>query len=148
MDDKGRANVPAKFRDQLPAGDKQLVILKGLDGCLFVYPVGDVTELTDQFQKGQFLSDKEARLFQRMMFDGASQETPDGQGRITLNEAQRKHAGLHKKVVFLGTNRRIEIWDPVRLEQSMSSPDGSSPGFDEMAEKFFGSTSPRKGADS
>ena len=143
MDSKGRVNVPAKFRDQLPPGDKQVVILRGLDGCLFVYPIGDVSELTDQFEQSQFLSDKEARLFQRMMFDGASTETPDAQGRITLNEAQRKHAGLGKKVVFLGTNRRMEIWDPERLQQNMASSDDSSLSFDAFAEKFF--SGPRRG---
>lgn len=148
IDSKGRTNVPAKFRDLLPPENRQVVVLRGLDGCLFLYPVADVTELTDQFEKSQFLSVREARLFQRMMFDGASTETPDAQGRITLNEAQREHAGLSKRAIFLGTNRRVEIWDPARYEEHLGSPESTSLSFDEMAEKFFASNPRRQETDS
>ena len=38
IDTKGRLIIPAKFREQL--GD-EFVVTKGLDGCLFVFPMNE-----------------------------------------------------------------------------------------------------------
>lgn len=149
LDDKGRVNVPARFRDQLPKSDRALAILKGLDGCLFVYPVGEVTALTDNFRRRRFLSDKKARRFQRRMFHGASTETPDAQGRVLLNELQREHAKLSKKVVFYGNDQRFEIWDPDRLQQHLAglAEDEEYDEFDEWASEFFSAEPPSTGSE-
>jgi MraZ protein len=42
IDEKGRITVPAKFRERLKAG---LVVTKGIDDCLWLYPTDVWQEL-------------------------------------------------------------------------------------------------------
>src|SRR6266545_1097673 len=44
LDDKGRLALPAKFRSELESG---LVITKGQERCLFVFPVTEFNRITD-----------------------------------------------------------------------------------------------------
>ena len=39
IDDKNRLTLPAKFRERFPAA---LVLTRGMDGCLYVYPARGV----------------------------------------------------------------------------------------------------------
>jgi MraZ protein len=44
LDEKGRLILPAKFRDELASG---LVITKGQERCLFVFPVAEFARITE-----------------------------------------------------------------------------------------------------
>ena len=44
LDDKGRLFLPAKFREELAGG---LVITKGQERCLRVFPAAEFTRITD-----------------------------------------------------------------------------------------------------
>ena len=110
IDAKGRMIVPSKFREQL--GD-EFVVTKGLDGCLFVYPI----------------TSKDARKFSRFFFAGATTCEVDKQGRILLPAVLREFAGLEKEVVSVGVLKRIEIWDKNRWQDTNTYDD-----MDEVAE--------------
>ena len=142
VDDKGRVNVPAKFRDQLPEDNKQLIILKGLDGRLVMYPESEIENLMEQFAGDHFLAAEGARRFQDQMLDGGSVEKPDGQGRVSLNAEQMSHAGLTKKkpVRFSGSFKHIHIWNPERHDEFVK-PQGQVPNLEESASKHFGQQS-------
>jgi MraZ protein len=47
----------------------------------------------------------------RMLFAGASAETADKQGRVTLPPMLREYAGLNRECVVIGAFNRVEIWD-------------------------------------
>ena len=47
-------------------------------------------------------SSKQVRDYQRMLASGASDETPDKQGRITIPPHLRAYAGLDKDCVVVG----------------------------------------------
>ena len=49
LDEKGRLFLPAKFRDRLADG---LVITKGQERCLFVFPMDEFERLATQMQQG------------------------------------------------------------------------------------------------
>ena len=105
LDDKGRLILPAKFRDQLAEG---IVITKGQERCLFVFTAADFTARAEaQPAPGT----KAGRDFQRLLFAGASDETPDRTGRITLPAHLRTYAGLTRDCVVTGVNDHLEIWD-------------------------------------
>lgn len=107
LDDKGRLFLPAKFRDELQEG---LVITRGQDRCLYVWPMAEFGQLTDQMRQAP-VTNKRARDYMRMLFAGASDETPDKQGRVTIPPMLREYAALSRDCVVIGAMNRIEIWD-------------------------------------
>ena len=62
-------------------------------------------------------SQQRVRDYQRMLASGASDETPDKQGRITIPQHLRGYAGLDKDCVVVGAINRVEVWDAAAWEQ-------------------------------
>jgi len=107
LDTKGRMAVPAKFRDVLIAG---AIITRGIDSCLFIFTNADWDTLAKKLIALP-LAQANSRAFARLMLAGATDVTPDNQGRILIPDYLRKYAGLKKEVVVAGLYNRIEIWD-------------------------------------
>ncbi len=107
LDDKGRLFLPAKFRDELSEG---LVVTRGQERCLYVWSMEEFNKLTERLRETSVTS-KSARNYVRMFFAGASDETPDKQGRITVPPMLRGYASLERDCVVIGAMNRIEIWD-------------------------------------
>jgi MraZ protein len=130
LDDKGRLFLPAKFRDQLAEG---LVVTRGQEFCLTVWPMNDFMELTRKAQEAP-VTVKGARDYTRFLFAGASEEKPDKQGRITITPMLREYASLDRDVVVIGVMNRIEIWDPARWQQYSAEQETK---FSELSEEVF-----------
>ena len=107
LDDKGRLFLPAKFRDELGEG---LVITRGQERSLFVWPEPEFVQLTEHLRQAP-ITNKGARDYLRMLFAGASNETPDKQGRVTIPSMLRDYAGLDRECVVIGAMNRVEIWN-------------------------------------
>jgi MraZ protein len=107
LDDKGRLILPAKYREELAAG---LVLTKGQDGCLYVFPVTEFGRITDALRTAPVTA-KAVRDYSRVLFASASDEELDRQGRITIPPGLRDYAGLDRDCVVIGANTRLEIWD-------------------------------------
>jgi len=114
IDAKGRLIVPSKFREKL---GEEFVVTKGLDDCLFVYPLEEWAHIEEAFRKVP-LTNKKARDFVRFFFAGAASCEVDKQGRILIPATLRAYAGLDKEVVSAGVLNRVEIWDKVKWERS------------------------------
>ena len=130
LDDKGRLILPAKFREELAEG---LVITRAQDRCLAVYPMATFVEMTTSISAAP-TSVKQVRDFQRMLAAGASDETPDKQGRITIPQQLRSYAGLQTNVVVVGAINRVEVWDVGAWEDYSSQQE---PAFADMNEEVF-----------
>ena len=130
LDEKGRLFLPAKFRDQLTEG---LVVTRGQESCLTVWPMDDFMELTRKAQEAP-VTVKGARDYTRFLFAGASEEKPDKQGRITITPMLREYASLDRDVVVIGVMNRIEIWDPARWQQYSAEQETK---FSELSEEVF-----------
>jgi MraZ protein len=131
LDDKGRLFLPAKFREGLAGG---LVITKGQEHCLRVYPLAEFGRITERLRDTP-LTTKSTRDYQRMVFAGAHDEVPDRQGRVTVPPALRQYAGLDRDCAVVGLNTYLEIWDAatwsayeVAQEESYSSLSEEVPG--------------------
>jgi MraZ protein len=107
LDEKGRIFLPAKLRDGLADG---LVVTRGQDRCLAIWPLADFVEQTQKLRNAPS-SSKQVRDYQRMLASGASDETLDKQGRLTIPAPLRTYAGLDKDVVVVGAINRVEVWD-------------------------------------
>ena len=90
IDDKGRLIIPAKLRESLGTN---FVITRGLDQCLFVYPMDQWQKLEQKLQALPLMK-ADARAFTRFFFSGASECEWDKQGRINIPNHLREHAKL------------------------------------------------------
>lgn len=107
IDAKKRFAIPSKFRREL--GDK-VVITRGLDSCLFLFPIDAWNILADKVSKLP-LGQQDTRGFQRLLLSGASEVELDQLGRILVPDPLKDYADLKKKVVVAGVFNRLEIWD-------------------------------------
>ncbi|WP_435924929.1 division/cell wall cluster transcriptional repressor MraZ [Paenibacillus sp. DYY-L-2] len=129
IDEKGRIIIPAKFRDLLGTS---FVVTRGLDQCLFVYPMQE-WEVLEQKLKALPLMKSDARAFTRFFFSGATECEWDKQGRVNLPATLRQYAKLEKDCVVLGVSNRVEIWSRDTWEQYFQQSEDT---FNEIAEKL------------
>jgi MraZ protein len=130
MDDKGRLFLPAKYREELSGG---LVITKGQERCLYVFPVEEFQRITAALREAPVTA-KAVRDYSRVFFASASDEVPDKQGRLTVPPALRTYAGLNRDCVVIGANTRLEIWDAGAWETYLS---GQEQQFADLSEEVL-----------
>ena len=131
IDNKGRMIVPSKFRDDL---GEVFIITRGLDQCLFGYPLAEWKLLEDKL-KTLPLTKKDARAFTRFFFSGATESELDKQGRINIPAPLLHYAKLEKECVILGVSNRIEIWSKPIWEEYFAQSEES---FADLAENMIG----------
>lgn len=129
IDKKGRVIVPAKFRENL---GNSFILTKGLDNCLFVYPLEEWNILENKL-KSLPLTRKDARAFVRFFFAGATECELDKQGRILIPSNLRCHAKLDKESTIIGVSNRVEIWSSQEWEEYNDDDDLS---YENIAEKM------------
>ena len=127
VDPKGRLIVPSKFRDGL---GQNFVITKGLDNCLFVYPMDEWLVIEKKLKNLPFTK-ADARAFVRFFFSGANECELDKQGRILLPSNLREYAQFDKDVVIIGVSSRIEIWSKEGWENYTKNEDMDYEGIAE-----------------
>lgn len=127
IDEKGRMNMPAKFRREVSSG---VVVTRGLDHCLFVYPKAEWEQMAGKLAKLP-ITQKSSRAFARLMLAGAWDAELDSQGRIMLPEYLRQYAAVKKHVIVAGLFNRIEIWDEDAWREYQTKTEDNS---DEIAE--------------
>lgn len=107
IDTKKRLSLPSKWRKEL---GKEVVITRGLDNCLFVYPLKEWHATLKKI--GQLpLGQADTRGFNRFFLSGAVEVEVDSVGRILVPDFLKVFAHLQSKVVFAGIHDRVEIWD-------------------------------------
>ncbi|HJV44829.1 MAG TPA: division/cell wall cluster transcriptional repressor MraZ [Bacillota bacterium] len=129
IDEKGRMIIPAKFREDL---GESFVITRGLDKCLFVYPMEEWKQLEAKLKSLPFTR-SDARAFTRFFFSGATECELDKQGRVNIPGTLRQHASLERDCVIIGVSSRVEIWSSTLWEEYNAQ---SGESFNEIAEKI------------
>ena len=138
MDTKGRFALPAKLRNVTdlegnPLLEGNLVLTKGLEGCLSLYPELEWKDIQGKLSTLSF-TQKNFRYFSRRFYSTAATVTPDRNGRILIPAHLIKEASLKKNLTVIGVNRTIEIWHPERFEYYIEQFHGS---YEEVAERLF-----------
>jgi len=127
IDEKSRVSVPAKFREELAKG---LVLTRGLDGCLWVYPIEKWAGIVESVAKLP-VTQKNARSFSRFILSGAMDIKLDRAGRVLIPKYLAEYAGLKNKVVVIGMNDRLELWSEQSWNDFRTTMEENS---DEVAE--------------
>ena len=107
FDAKNRISVPAKFRKELGAS---VVVTRGFDKCLFVYPKSAWKARAAEMAKHS-MGNAAGRGLARLMLAGASEADVDSAGRILVPDYLKSFAGLSVKSVIAGVSDRVEVWD-------------------------------------
>lgn len=107
FDAKNRISVPSKFRKEL---GKTVIVTRGLDRCLFVYPLSAWKK--EAAKLSEYATGSAAgRGLSRLMLSGASEADVDSAGRILVPDYLKSFAALSTKAVVAGVNERVELWD-------------------------------------
>jgi MraZ protein len=125
IDDKGRLQVPVKWRSKLAEG---AVITKGFDGSLKFYPLNewqDIAVKLSQLPQSQ----PEARAYVRQTLAGAVDVALDKLGRVIIPPYLRHYAHLTKQVTLAGLHNHIELWDEEMWSRYQSNIDQDSEQF-------------------
>jgi transcriptional regulator MraZ len=123
LDEKNRLTLPARFRTAMAGG---LVLTRGLDSCVEVYPAADWTALVEGRLAGLNPLSHETRVLERFYYTGAAEVEPDKQGRVMMPAALIEHAKLGREVVVVGMRGRIEIWDRAAWRAQIKEVMGSA----------------------
>jgi MraZ protein len=117
IDPKGRASIPAKFREVLSSayGDECLVVTKNLDGGLTGFPLSSWQALVKRVQERSPSPEKNALV--RQMIGPAVECGFDKQGRIQIPQSLRAHAALEREIVVVGQFDRMELFSQARYAQ-------------------------------
>ncbi len=107
FDSKNRISLPAKFRKELGSS---VVVTRGLDKCLFVYPKA-AWKIQAQRIAIHSTGGSAGRGLSRLMLAGAVEADVDSAGRILIPDYLRTFATLKEKSVVAGVNDRVEVWD-------------------------------------
>jgi len=114
LDDKGRVNIPAKFR-KATSGEtegKFIIYYDEEDNCLYVYPNDLFEKKIVNFIDKLSEAKKEHRAYMSMVGENSTDASLDKQGRITIPPNFLKKAGIKKEVLIIGSFNKIEIWNP------------------------------------
>jgi len=134
IDRKGRLILPAKFRE---VAKNQFVekffVTRGLDKCLFMFSEEEWRSQENKFKTMSFTK-QQSRTFNRLLFSGAVDVSPDKQGRILLPQYLKDFADIKKDVIIVGVSNRIEIWAKNLWFDFYSN---SRQSFEEIAEKLM-----------
>jgi MraZ protein len=110
LDTKGRVILPVEFRERLAGG---AVLTRMLDGCLAVYTADEFSVLAEQVRQSARQGPRQ-REVARLWFSSARELVPDKQGRVPIPQNLRDYAELERDVMVLGTDNRIELWNPAK----------------------------------
>ena len=118
IDQKGRMNFPTKLRDILGA---EFYLCAGHDDhYIAVYSPEEF-----QVYRSKLLSikGKAGSDIRRLLLSCADKQVPDKQGRISVTQTLRDHAGIDSEddLVVIGSENRAEIWKRAKWEEFSSN---------------------------
>lgn len=116
LDDKGRANVPSKFRSILEKDNNLNMVVCIMDDFLIVFPQEE-WKLNEEKMSDLSAFDAADRNRLREFYSRAD-ECEMKSGKVLVPSRLRKMAELNKEIVLVGMSRTFEIWSKDRWEKA------------------------------
>lgn len=133
LDSKGRLVLPARIKAQLPEGGGELVIRRGFESCLILYPM---VEFRKVFSKISGLNEfnEEYRKLQRNFLSGVVTVELDSNGRFLIPRNMLAYARIEREVMLVGIGNKVELWNPAAYEKHLIQDPGE---LSKLAEKYL-----------
>lgn len=129
LDQKGRLNLPSKFRKQFtPEADDMVVLMKTDLPCLLLFPQDVFSNFEQEILAKRKESSAAGRMSRKLM-SSIDEEKLDKQGRLLVKQRLQNAAGLKKEVIVLGNITHMELWDPEEFEKFQQSANESDEAF-------------------
>ena len=120
LDAKGRVSIPAAMRSVLTRD--------GFEG-LYCYPALDrpaidaggnalMSEIEALIARYAPFSEERER-FALALYGTSETLKVDGEGRVTLSDSLKRHAGVTDAVTFVGLGHKFQIWEPGRFQREL-----------------------------
>lgn len=127
VDGKGRASLPARFRELLAlTGDDRLVLTAALDESyphIVAYPYSGWRAFEEKLaDKPTF--DPNIIALKRLYVSSAVECQLDGHGRILIPQTLRDHAGISREATWLGMTTVVELWQPEQWSRAYEEAQG------------------------
>ena len=136
LDQKGRLNIPAKFRKALdPKNDNTFVITRGFDPSLIVYPLIEWKKVEQQLLLLSSIKNKD-RNFVRSIVRYATISKYDSQGRIQIPDMLLEYGQIQKQVSIIGMINKIELWDRSQLDLNDKETNNENHVFEDLANEI------------
>ncbi len=136
IDQKGRLNIPAKFRKALdPKNDNTFVITRGFDPSLIVYPLVEWKKVEQQLLLLSSIKNKD-RNFVRSIVRYATISKYDSQGRIQIPDILLEYGQIQKEVSIIGMINKIELWDRSQLDLNDKETNNKNHAFEDLASEI------------
>jgi MraZ protein len=129
LDEKNRLTLPSKLRGAFGDG---VVVTRGLDGCLFAWPVEAWATMAERLEAVDPFS-VDGRKIRRHFFSGAAHGELDKQGRLVIPATLLETAGITREVTVAGVSDHLEIWDRAAWRQQLHEVEGSA---EDVAERL------------
>jgi MraZ protein len=111
--------LPAPVRLVFPPSaedtSRSVVLLKSLEGCLWLYRTPD-WEVKLSMLREQ-LDDQQSRLLIHYMVAQSMLSSVDTKGRLAIPPPLMGHAHIQEEVVIIGLYDRLELWSPMHWEE-------------------------------
>ena len=127
VDEKGRASLPARFRELLAhTGDDRLVLTTALDEHyphIVAYPYSEWRVFEEKLAS-QPTFDPNVIALKRLYVSNAVECQVDGHGRILIPPTLRDHAGISREATWLGMTTVVELWQPEAWSRAYEEAQG------------------------
>jgi MraZ protein len=127
LDAKNRLTIPAKWRFAGDEGEASYLAMPNSNQSITVYPPRMIVDLEAKLRGVSMLSDPQQVNSLIKLFAKGDRFGCDTQGRIGLSEDLRRHAGLTKDVVLVGTMLAFHICSPERFAIIVAEGDTFGP---------------------
>lgn len=130
LDDKGRLNIPARFREVLQRAYTENLVVTNWHKCLKAYPIPEWQKFEAKLlgEAGNIPGFGE---FVRYVISGVVECPLDKQGRILLPPTLRAEFGLTRDVVLNGMMNHFEIWDKGAWQEESRATRGNFKNFEQ-----------------
>ena len=122
-----RRNINAEAR-------ATFVVTRGLEKCLYAYPLDEWKKLEGNIQSLQQSSDQD-RFYMRMLMQWSEELVLDSQYRLLIPQSLLEFGEIKKEVYFIGVLDHIELWHPANFKRYIESMKQS---YENVAEQVLG----------
>jgi len=136
LDDKGRLALPTAYRELIAksCGNRLVFTYNPFEsGCLWLFPHMEWESVRDQVNALSSVK-RVHRDLQLKLVGAASIVEPDGNARVLVPASQRSAAGIEKKAILLGMDRKSELWSEQAHLNKIRQTIGEDEISDDMAD--------------